>query len=1299
MKINNLLENITPTSNPDQGQGGQAPKFRRSDKVLEDDKIEETTAGAIASVASPVGKVQRRGKGSMLQGIKTSSKFPNSKTVKEAGIGSVTVDMPIRPDGHQQALDFHNNEIDDLAMQAEPEFKAWIESAEEQLVAAEYARKDTHHLAKVLSAQQVKKFGSRTLGQQLGSVVTGYSYASYTREIKAIMDGPVRTAGNIIARRTELENNIEFVKQTWGRMSRDERQQWAASVGMTYQQLEHVVRTGKMPEPQAAQDTQEIEEGWKEDSQAHEEFLQHAREQLSAANPRERMALAVRLSNLEKKHFGDEVGQGFDANTGVSATSNGMSAGIQAILSSVVAGDQPNKLNAAPFGSAPGYNKPGPAVELRPQASLQPNKPLKSIYHLDGTDFMDDEVEPGEQQKAQDILNLYYNADEKTKAELEASLVKNTGLPLEEILERIKEIASGDFSRMNDIAEGNQFPEPRKPLSGQIPSKSEVLGKDGLIYHWRDPRAKQVVQGTNLKTTGKADLGNNPMNLPAGYGDVVQPQGMKEAKKANTKTARKEFGKRPPAKLSDKEQEKKKSESDRLWDMLQAHIAQAEKEKVNEVDPHNYDSDEDYYDAVEADDLNLDQFTGDWTIPDEIAVLTNRLRYAKSQYERDYIKNRIKRYEDIYYGDDDLEEARVGNRMSDISVGSPKIVNYKGKSVGEVGIDHEPSPGNGPYYWKHYLTGKYMVGYDTKQEALADLKYLVMQNEGSELEEGVWGDTAKLVGIPAVAGALAVGAGHLDKQQPHVEVGGQSAKIVRADTTKMPRDAMLLKGKDGKMYHVWMTRGTGSGHTLLASPAEEVKENIGGRHRSDGTAGERSGGFKYPGYKPGMSDRELAKLLDKGAEKRRQAEKQKQQGVAEGSDDNEPFDYEEWKASTVKPRKPRGHKEAEFMIQQQKEINRKRKEQEQGVAKDESQPTKYRATVEYGPTAADAHFVTVTANSTEEAEAKVASWCKKKGVRNPMITINGADRGTMGLNASLEQHADDKMKELGHKFKGVKESSESDRIQALYDKLERMEERLGYDDPRVKAIRDEIRGMKDEYHVVDGNKLDEKSKSQAQFRTMAAVAHNPKFAKKVGISQKVGKEFHSADRGANYKSLPKKVDEAEVSEDKLASDLYKDFQIFKKGADKDISNKAKDKDIGSKPKDKDIISKSAKMTKEDKDPCWKDYKQIGMKNKGGKKVPNCVPKESVEEDWQKTNKQDKTDGMSPKAVKAYRRENPGSKLQTAVTKKPSELKAGSKDAKRRKSFCARMSGNKGPMKDEKGRPTPKAKALSRWNCE
>ena len=91
--------------------------------------------------------------------------------------------------------------------------------------------------------------------------------------------------------------------------------------------------------------------------------------------------------------------------------------------------------------------------------------------------------------------------------------------------------------------------------------------------------------------------------------------------------------------------------------------------------------------------------------------------------------------------------------------------------------------------------------------------------------------------------------------------------------------------------------------------------------------------------------------------------------------------------------------------------------------------------------------------------------------------------------------------------------------------------------------------------------------------------------------------------------------------------------------------------------------------------------------------------EFITEDWNKVNKKDKTDGLSQKAVNAYRRENPGSKLKTAVTTKPSKLKPGSKAAKRRKSFCARMSGNKGPMKKPNGKPTPKALALRRWNCE
>ena len=84
--------------------------------------------------------------------------------------------------------------------------------------------------------------------------------------------------------------------------------------------------------------------------------------------------------------------------------------------------------------------------------------------------------------------------------------------------------------------------------------------------------------------------------------------------------------------------------------------------------------------------------------------------------------------------------------------------------------------------------------------------------------------------------------------------------------------------------------------------------------------------------------------------------------------------------------------------------------------------------------------------------------------------------------------------------------------------------------------------------------------------------------------------------------------------------------------------------------------------------------------------------------WQKKSGKSKTGGLNAKGVASYRRENPGSKLQMAVTTKPSKLKPGSKAAKRRKSFCARMGGNKGPMKKPNGKPTRKALALRKWNC-
>jgi hypothetical protein len=88
---------------------------------------------------------------------------------------------------------------------------------------------------------------------------------------------------------------------------------------------------------------------------------------------------------------------------------------------------------------------------------------------------------------------------------------------------------------------------------------------------------------------------------------------------------------------------------------------------------------------------------------------------------------------------------------------------------------------------------------------------------------------------------------------------------------------------------------------------------------------------------------------------------------------------------------------------------------------------------------------------------------------------------------------------------------------------------------------------------------------------------------------------------------------------------------------------------------------------------------------------------NLSEDWQEVNRQDKTDGLSQKAVDAYRRENPGSKLQTAVTEK----KPTGKRAKRRASFCRRMKGMKSKLTSAKTARDPDSrinKALRRWNC-
>ena len=92
-----------------------------------------------------------------------------------------------------------------------------------------------------------------------------------------------------------------------------------------------------------------------------------------------------------------------------------------------------------------------------------------------------------------------------------------------------------------------------------------------------------------------------------------------------------------------------------------------------------------------------------------------------------------------------------------------------------------------------------------------------------------------------------------------------------------------------------------------------------------------------------------------------------------------------------------------------------------------------------------------------------------------------------------------------------------------------------------------------------------------------------------------------------------------------------------------------------------------------------------------------LQEKQLNEDWQDVNRKDKTDGLSQKAVNAYRREHPGSKLKTAVTEKNPT----GKRASRRKSFCSRMGGMKKRLTNPENARDPDSpinKALRRWNC-
>lgn len=137
---------------------------------------------------------------------------------------------------------------------------------------------------------------------------------------------------------------------------------------------------------------------------------------------------------------------------------------------------------------------------------------------------------------------------------------------------------------------------------------------------------------------------------------------------------------------------------------------------------------------------------------------------------------------------------------------------------------------------------------------------------------------------------------------------------------------------------------------------------------------------------------------------------------------------------------------------------------------------------------------------------------------------------------------------------------------------------------------------------------------------------------------------------------------------------------------------------------KEFMAETKKPTGDLKKACWKGYTDIGTKEKDGRTVPNCVPEDVELEEtaaWQRKEGKNPEGGLNKKGVESYRKEHPGSKLQTAVTTPPSKLKKGSKASNRRKSFCARMKGLKRRLTSKETARDPNSrvnKSLRKWNC-
>jgi hypothetical protein len=330
-----------------------------------------------------------------------------------------------------------------------------------------------------------------------------------------------------------------------------------------------------------------------------------------------------------------------------------------------------------------------------------------------------------------------------------------------------------------------------------------------------------------------------------------------------------------------------------------------------------------------------------------------------------------------------------------------------------------------------------------------------------------------------------------------------------------------------------------------------------------------------------------------------------------------------------------------------------------------------------------------------------------------------------------EQVGETKFCRLCNKFETQEECSYGPKIWSKYTQEPLSLNQMKYNSTRPHPA-NESKIHEDHKEIASGKRKDdegymanlEMDKIERCIEILRKIISRPDYQLPAWVQSKITRAADFIDSAAEY-----------LSSDEVSEEVIDE----KKGLWDNIHAKRKRGERPAKPGQKGYpktldIEEGLKQARKNvgASKCWPGKVAKGTKMEGGREVPDCVPEsysnwreeielnpttfefidligpeplkpteglgsQIVREDWQSANRKDKTDGLSQSTVDKYRDENPGSKLQTAVTEKNPT----GKRADRRKNFCSRMSGMKSKLTSAKTSRDPDSninKALRRWNC-